>query len=121
MAMKVENSKPSTLVMLAARDKKAGNWERAVLLWQKAILHSSTKFGTLALEASVELAMYYEHKKKDYVTALGYADGAFEQLLDQAMLARRDAKKCSELEALRNRITRLRRKAANQMNIDIQQ
>ncbi|MOA46051.1 hypothetical protein D3C78_1685130 [compost metagenome] len=65
--------------------------------------------------------MYYEHKKRDYVTALGYADGAFEHMLDQTMLARRDAKKRSELEALRNRITRLRRKAANHTNKEIHQ
>ncbi|WP_054024649.1 ribonuclease H-like domain-containing protein [Bacillus sp. FJAT-28004] len=111
MAMKEENSKPSTLVMLAARDKKAGNWDRAVLLWQKAIIHSSTNFGSAAHEASIELAMYYEHKIKDFESALGHANVAFEHALNHSQLVRRDTKKRAELEALRNRITRLRRKS----------
>ncbi|WP_053376227.1 ribonuclease H-like domain-containing protein [Paenibacillus sp. FJAT-27812] len=115
LAMKKDQPNPSTLIMLAERDKKAGNWVRAVLLWQKAIIHSSTHFGAAAHEASIELAMYYEHKLKDYESALGHANLAFEHALNQSMLIRRDTKKRAELEALRNRITRLRRKAEKQL------
>src|SRR4029453_1265940 len=111
LAMKTDQVKPSTLIMLAERDKKAGNWVRAVLLWQKAIIHSTSHFGAAAHEASVELAMYYEHKLKDYESALGHANLAFEHVNNQSMLTRRDTKKRAELEALRNRISRLRRKA----------
>jgi len=111
MALKEEKSKPSTLVKLAARDKKAGNWDRAVLLWQKAIIQSSNHFGSSAHEASIELAMYYEHKIKDFESALGYANAAFEHALNRSQLVRRDAKQKAELEALRNRMTRLRRKS----------
>lgn len=111
LAMKAEQSNPSTLNMLAARDKKAGNWVRAVLLWQKAIIHSTTTFGLAAQEASIELAMYHEHKLKDYDSALSYTNVAFEHALNHSQLARRDTKKRAELEALRNRLTRLRRKA----------
>jgi hypothetical protein len=114
MAAGSETAGPSTLLMLAARDKKAGNWARAVLLWQKAVLHSSQNYGAAAIEASVELAMFYEHKLKDYESALGHASTAFEQVLNHSMLVRRDAKKRAELDALRNRIARLRRKAGKQ-------
>lgn len=114
LAMKEEQANPSTLIMLAERDKKAGNWVRAVLLWQKAIIHSSTHFGVAAHEASIELAMYYEHKLKDYEAALGHANLAFEHASNHSMLVRRDTKKRAELEALRNRISRLRRKTEKQ-------
>ncbi|WP_424768877.1 ribonuclease H-like domain-containing protein [Paenibacillus sp. sgz302251] len=114
-AVVVEAVSPSTLLMLAARDKKAGNWGRAVLLWQKAIIQSSSHFGAAAQEASIELAMYYEHKQKDYTSALGHANLAFEHASNHSLLARRDAKKRAELDALRNRISRLRRKADKQL------
>ncbi|WP_141501320.1 ribonuclease H-like domain-containing protein [Paenibacillus luteus] len=110
MATEADDAKPSTLLMLAARDKKAGNWDRAVLLWQKAIIHSSSNYNSAANEASIELAMYYEHKVKDFESALGHANQAFEQAMTHSMLTKRDSKKRAELEALRNRITRLRRK-----------
>jgi uncharacterized protein YprB with RNaseH-like and TPR domain len=101
---------PSALLMLAARDKKAGNWGRAVLLWQKVIIHSSLAYGIYAIEACTELAMYYEHKQKDFQTALQYAREALEHMGSQP-LQRRDKKKSAELEALRKRISRLTGKA----------
>jgi uncharacterized protein YprB with RNaseH-like and TPR domain len=110
MAAEAADANPSTLLMLAARDKKAGNWDRAVLLWQKAIIHSSLHYNSATNEACIELAMYYEHKLKDYESALGHANQAFEQAMTHSMLTKRDSKKRAELEALRNRITRLRRK-----------
>ncbi|CAM4284869.1 ribonuclease H-like domain-containing protein [Paenibacillus alkaliterrae] len=109
-AMRAETAKPSTLLMLAARDKKAGNWMRAVLLWQKAVIHSFSNVGADALEASIELAMYYEHKLKDYESALSHANFAFEHAFNHFKLARLDSKKRAELESLRNRIARLKRK-----------
>lgn len=115
MVMRADQANPSTLLMLASRDKKAGNWGRAVLLWQKVIIHSSTQYGSAAQEANVELAMYYEHKLKDYESALGHANHAFEYALNQTMLLRRDTKKRAELESLRNRVARLRRKAEKQI------
>ncbi len=105
-----ERARPSTLVKLAERDKKAGNWQRAVLLWQKAIIHSHAGFGTAAYEASIELAMYDEHKLKNNESALFYAEAALEQLQVQARLTRLDNKKRALLESLRSRIARLKRK-----------
>ncbi|MDQ0058027.1 ribonuclease H-like domain-containing protein [Paenibacillus harenae] len=109
-ALRSESPAPAALLMLAARDKKAGNWGRAVVLWQKVIIHSSQAYGSFAIEACTELAMYYEHKLKDFKTALQYAREALEHMRSHP-LQRRDAKKSAELEALRKRIARLTGKA----------
>lgn len=108
-----ESASPSTLFMLAERDKKAGNWMRAVLLWQKVIIHTTNTFGTTVQAACIELAMYYEHKIKDYATALQYAREALAHMSSHP-LQRRDAKRSAELEAIRKRIARLSAKAERQ-------
>lgn len=99
---------PSALHGLAMRDKKAGNWERAVVLWQKA----AAGFAAAAIpdwQAHVELAMYFEHKGKDPASAIALAEEALELALLHP-LARRSAKMKGELEALRRRRDRLLRK-----------
>ncbi|MFF2479465.1 ribonuclease H-like domain-containing protein [Paenibacillus sp. NPDC058071] len=117
-ATESENAAAQTLLMLAERDKKAGNWQRAVLLWQKAVQRPA-KLGTgTAIAASVELAMYYEHKLKDYTLALRYASDALEMSLDSALFQRRDAKKRAEQDGLRKRRDRLRRKLGRMSNRD---
>ena len=60
---------------LAQRDKRAGNWERAVLLWQKAAACMEQALAP-TWEAHVELAMFHEHKRRDYPAALLYAEEA---------------------------------------------
>lgn len=107
-AERSEHSSASTLIMLAARDKKAGNWQRAVVLWQKAVQHPA-KYGAAVNSAYIELAMYYEHKLKDYDSALQYATEALEQVLSHPLL-RRDAKRRIEIDSIRNRTERLKRK-----------
>ncbi|MFX3635251.1 MAG: ribonuclease H-like domain-containing protein [Candidatus Pristimantibacillus sp.] len=107
-AERSEHSSVSTLIMLAARDKKAGNWQRAVVLWQKAVQHPA-KYGATVNSAYIELAMYYEHKLKDYDSALQYATEALELALNHPLL-RRDAKRRVEIDSIRNRTERLKRK-----------
>ncbi|MFF2089724.1 ribonuclease H-like domain-containing protein [Paenibacillus sp. NPDC058174] len=110
LALDTESAAVSALLMLAGRDKKAGNWQRAVLLWQKAVEHPYT-YGSSAIAAYIELAMFYEHKLKDYVSALQYTTEALELALGNPLLQKRDAKKRAELDGLRNRKERLQRKA----------
>ncbi|MBJ6363655.1 ribonuclease H-like domain-containing protein [Paenibacillus sp. GCM10012307] len=98
-----------SLLLLAARDKKIGNWERAVLLWQKVAMKGHVLY-TSVYEAHIELAMYYEHRAKQLDTALAYAKGAQRVISDRAHLHRADAKRRAEQEALSNRIERLTRK-----------
>jgi Predicted exonuclease len=112
-ALTSERTASSTLNMLAARDKKAGNWQRAVLLWQKAVIQS-VQYGSAGINASVELAMYYEHKLKDYDSALSYVSEALEQALYHP-LGRRDAKRRDEIEGLRKRKDRLLRKTGRKL------
>lgn len=97
------------LLLLAARDKKHGNWERAVVLWQKvAQLHEAAP--KAAVEANIELAMYCEHRVKDLHAALACAEAARELLMSRHQLQRADAKQRSEQAALDKRIDRLQRK-----------
>ncbi|MFD1954774.1 ribonuclease H-like domain-containing protein [Paenibacillus thailandensis] len=97
------------LLLLAARDKKAGNWQRAVLLWQKAI-HCESRLGTTFYEAYTELAMYYEHKAKNIELALHYTKEALELALSHPLAGKRNPKRRAELDALRKRLDRLHRK-----------
>lgn len=113
-AVAADTAAPSSLLMLAAADKKAGNWERAVLLWQKAILLAGDKHNEDAKEACVELAMYYEHRSKDLESALAFALQALERSEAAIGYGRRDSKRRAEAEAVHNRITRLRRKLGQQ-------
>lgn len=96
------------LLMLAARDKKAGNWQRAVVLWQKAITRSSRM--NTGYDAYVELAMYHEHKTKNIELALHYTKEALELALSHPLSGKRDPKRRAELDALRKRLDRLYRK-----------
>ncbi|WNQ09141.1 ribonuclease H-like domain-containing protein [Paenibacillus aurantius] len=96
-------------VQIAASFKKRGEERKAVELWTKAAdfqkghsLHS--------LEPLVELAMFYEHKRKDFGTALYYAEEALSQAWTRSRLSRGTAKQRSQLEQLNKRVDRLRLK-----------
>ncbi|SFI32324.1 hypothetical protein SAMN02799624_00349 [Paenibacillus sp. UNC496MF] len=106
-----EHPRPSYrgLCLLAERDKKCGNWSRAVLLWQKAVRTS----GDAVLpdyEAHIELAMYYEHKTKELERALQLAEQAFELAAGRRAGLRARGKRPGELDLIRKRIDRLRLK-----------
>ncbi|MCI0406582.1 MAG: hypothetical protein L0209_11055, partial [candidate division Zixibacteria bacterium] len=59
---------------LALCYKKEQDWEGACRLWQKLAEYSS--FPTLRLLALRELAMFHEHRKKEYPAAMAYAQKA---------------------------------------------
>ena len=101
-------------LMLAARDKRCGNWRRAVLLWQRAA-QAAERQGWASGEAHIELSMYYEHRAKDYELALRYASAALELASRRASLGRFDARRRAEQEAIRRRIERLTKKAERTM------
>lgn len=109
-AIQHEKAAPSPLLMLAASDKKAGNWERAVLLWQKAIVQAGAQHHEDVIEACIELAMYYEHRSKELESALAFALRALERHERQTVFGQRNRKHLSEQDSLRNRAARLRRK-----------
>ncbi|MFF2887453.1 ribonuclease H-like domain-containing protein [Paenibacillus sp. NPDC057967] len=109
-AMQHEGAAPSSLLMLAASDKKAGNWGRAVLLWQKAIVQAGAQSHEDVIDACIELAMYYEHRTKDLESALAFALRALERHERLTLFGQRNRKHQSEQDSLRNRAARLRRK-----------
>jgi hypothetical protein len=109
-AVKHEKPSPSALAMLAARDKKAGNWERAVLLWQKVIHVTSVSMATAGLESCIELSMYYEHRTKELELSLHYASEALARCQHTQGGRRPDAKATAELQGVRKRIGRLQLK-----------
>ncbi|GKU79266.1 ribonuclease H-like domain-containing protein [Paenibacillus sp. L3-i20] len=111
-----ESALPSALNLLAARDKKAGNWERAVLLWQKAVKPTNHLAGSDIHDAYIELAMYYEHRVKMIDVALSYAVQALDRSEQSFMYQRRDSKRRVELDGIHNRIARLRRKLEAKTN-----
>ncbi|MFD0958946.1 ribonuclease H-like domain-containing protein [Paenibacillus chungangensis] len=102
----------ATLNRLASRDKKAGNWQRAVVLWQRACsrMESETGYCASRQQACVELSMHYEHRLKDVECALHYAKDALGRAERYMGMAIRDKKRRQELEALQVRVERLKRK-----------
>ncbi|MFS0722335.1 ribonuclease H-like domain-containing protein [Paenibacillus sp. 1P07SE] len=89
---------------LAARDKKIGNWGRAVVLWQKAA-QAAEEASSHVTEAHIELAMYHEHKTKDLPQALHYAKLAF--AMSGSRGDARKGPKQQDREVIRKRVERL--------------
>lgn len=99
-------------IKLAERDKKAGNWQRAVLLWQKVIRDAESRRQPEFREACVQLAMYCEHREKNLDKGLQYAQMAMEHAGEGEAPKRRAGAANKELEGIRARVERLQRKVA---------
>ncbi|MFD2612155.1 ribonuclease H-like domain-containing protein [Paenibacillus gansuensis] len=110
----------SYYIPLAEIHKKQGNYDAAVELWLKYI-GSSGKSSFHSLEPYVELSMYYEHRCKDYMLALYYAEEAADIASRRQSLSRRDKKQRDQVQALEKRAERIRLKqarAAGKMQIE---
>ncbi|MFC5531893.1 ribonuclease H-like domain-containing protein [Cohnella yongneupensis] len=98
---------------LAARFKKLCQHERAVSLWQAIV--ASTEYALLPRpDALIELAMHYEHRAKDLLTALNYAQRALGMLQRRARMNRASASLSDEREKLQRRVERLQAKIARE-------
>lgn len=89
---------------LAGIYKKQENLDAAVDLWQRAASYQH-------LEAYLELAKFYEHRQRDYTTALRWAEQAFaltEEAADASQLNPLQLRSCQE--ELSHRMKRLRSK-----------
>lgn len=98
---------------LAARYKRLGLYERSVALWQ-AIAERGERSPLPRSDAYVELAMHYEHRERNYVTALTYAQRALDGLHRRARMIRASASASDEREKLRRRVERLEAKLARE-------
>lgn len=97
---------------LAALYKKKGDYDSALALW-KGLAAGAASTGLTAIEPFIELAKYYEHKVKDYGTALAYAEEAYQIAWRRETLVRRHQKRQPVLEDIRKRIERLKLKELN--------
>jgi tetratricopeptide (TPR) repeat protein len=94
---------------LAAKYKRHGSLHRALPMWEQAASLSEAS-RLPRLEAHLELAIHYEHRIKDYGSALRYAEVALELARRRSALARISAAGKQERERLERRINRLKRK-----------
>jgi hypothetical protein len=97
------------LLPLAEWYKKKNHYDTAVRLWEACIAFSG-RAALASVEPWIELAKYYEHRAKDPVTALRYAEQARQNLLARLSLSRRDRKAADLLESVEQRLRRLRKK-----------
>ncbi|CAG7648222.1 ribonuclease H-like domain-containing protein [Paenibacillus allorhizosphaerae] len=119
---------------LAQYFKRLGRYAEACRLWQRYIERKG-ELSIASLEPYIELSMHYEHREKQWETALKYAIVALDKLWQREALkssgkgkpgasrgragettARGGAKETDagkEADALRKRIERLKRKAAS--------
>ncbi|WP_068609009.1 ribonuclease H-like domain-containing protein [Paenibacillus swuensis] len=100
-------------VPLAESYKKLGQEEKALQLWQRYI-QLNTKGALQSLEPYIELSMYYEHKRKDFNSALLYAEEALELMTRRLALTRADPKQRAGMKELQKRAERIRRKQYKQ-------
>lgn len=111
LVMHVPKTASNTLMMLAARDKKMGNYSRAIMLWEKIVANQSGLPKKDELEALIELSMYYEHKRKELEKAYHYAQLAYELALELARFMSSKKKNSSTImNDLVKRMDRIRRK-----------
>lgn len=109
----LESSNPadqeSAILLLAAFYKKNGEYLRAVELWKRWIVIKNASIA-LHLEPYLELAMYYEHREKNFAQAIFYAEEAWAKLWRRRSLHRGDKRQNEVEEALEKRIRRLKGK-----------
>ncbi|MCY9697974.1 ribonuclease H-like domain-containing protein [Paenibacillus alginolyticus] len=109
----LESSNPadqeSAILLLAAFYKKNGEYLRAVELWKRWIVIKNASIA-LHLEPYLELAMYYEHREKNFSQAIFYAEEAWAKLWRRRSLHRGDKRQNEVEEALEKRIRRLKGK-----------
>lgn len=111
LAVHVPQQRTQTLMLLAMRDKRMQNMERALQLWQRVVDTESIWTTHDQVEAAIELSMYYEHKAKQLEQALAYAETAYERLREIRPGGRRSAQQQQkELEQLEKRLNRLKKK-----------
>lgn len=97
---------------LAGVYKKLGKLPLAEALWLKAVAlrGAGQAAGLAALEPYIELSMYYEHKQRDYASALEFAEQAVQLAGQRLSLTRRDPKQQQAYDSLLARAERIARK-----------
>lgn len=112
-------NREAAILQLAAFYKKNGEYQRAVELWKRWI---SVKNASIALhlEPYLELAMYYEHREKNFEQAIFYAEEAWAKLWRRRSLHRGDKRQNEVEEALEKRIRRLKDKVRKMESVSFE-
>jgi uncharacterized protein YprB with RNaseH-like and TPR domain len=107
-------------LLLAAYYKKNGQEHQAVKLWSDYIALERNELAFISVEPYIELAMYYEHRVKDYQTAYALTEKAYQHArkqasflrmsMQQAPLKEAKSKQQQLCEQLQKRLDRLRKK-----------
>lgn len=101
-----DSEKWPLLPALADSYKRRGRLERAVRLWRE---YAEAALPAASVEPYVELAMYYEHRNKDYREAIAWCRRAIETVRRREALLRRSPSDAGTSE-LQKRLARLERK-----------
>jgi uncharacterized protein YprB with RNaseH-like and TPR domain len=96
---------------IAAYEKKRKNINRALALWQQAADYYRDQ-ALRSTEPLIELAMYHEHKSRNFDLALSYAEEALICVRRRSSYVRLSAKDKAEIEAISKRVERLRSRAS---------
>ncbi|NDI35598.1 ribonuclease H-like domain-containing protein [Chengkuizengella sediminis] len=100
---------PNYFVPLAMIFKKKKKIETSVFLWKRFIeLQGQPRM--VNTEPYIELAKYYEHRKKDYRQAIYYTKEAEKRVYNKVSLSKRDQKYTEVLQEIQKRKTRLENK-----------
>ncbi|HSW36380.1 MAG TPA: ribonuclease H-like domain-containing protein [Candidatus Limnocylindrales bacterium] len=94
------------IMELALYYKRLGNWPEAVSLWEKTLLHPAAN-----PIVYIELAKYYEHRCRDYQTALKMTEAAQAKINRQVSNAPASSGEVS-LQAIQRRLKRLKHRLA---------
>ncbi|MCR8641587.1 ribonuclease H-like domain-containing protein [Paenibacillus sp. N1-5-1-14] len=105
-------------VQMAAWYKKRGITKYAVALWQRLIDYSTDRFGT-SVQPFVELAMHYEHRERNLVKALHYAQSGEQMLRKRKSLNRYSNVDSTPLSEMTHRIQRLKRKLGDEQQLSL--
>lgn len=109
-ALETVHGRTDWQLSLAAKYKRMGHWARALPLWEQAAAEAEAA-RLPRLDAHLELAMYYEHRAKDYEAALNHASKALTLFQRRRSAMRSSSAASSEEKArLERRVDRLRRK-----------
>ncbi|MGG0716753.1 ribonuclease H-like domain-containing protein [Robertmurraya massiliosenegalensis] len=99
-----EESALKAKLALSLERKKLKEWDSAVVLWRE-LADGNNK--SMAFEACIELAKYYEHRQKNLQDALSYSEKALHILQEKMAIWRgKDSTTFAEVEKRIERITK---------------
>ncbi|NBI27844.1 ribonuclease H-like domain-containing protein [Chengkuizengella marina] len=115
LTTRVIEEDPNYFIPLAMIFKKKKDVETSVSLWKKFIeLQGHQRI--INTEPYIELAKYYEHRKKDFKQAIYYTKEAELRVYNRISLSKRNQKYTEILQEIQKRKNRLEKKIKSRVN-----